>query len=310
MQDLLGLAILLLVALVMIVLVLVLMLVHGSTHPPRHTAGYAVARNLPCDPEDLKLPFEAWTLDLPDGAKLPVWEILFDKASRDKGDKCDKCEKGDLTVVFVHGWGRSRIDMLTSLEPWKDICNRLVFYELRGHGDSENCNSRLGCDEHKDLIALLERLGETKFLLVGRSMGAGIAIAAAASESKVSDSIVGVIAYAPYIDFNKTLRGRLLSMGYPARPISDLAIVCFTLQGLKQNSTLKDAGLLRCPLLVIHGSEDKITSAREVKMLVDASKYGQLYTSQGAGHSNAHLVDAEAHDGVVCEFVNQNLARS
>ena len=93
MQDLLGLAILLFIALVMIVLVLVGILVHGSTHPPRHTAGYAVARNLPCDPGDLKLPFEAWTLDLPDGAKLPVWEVTFGKALR----------KEDLTAVFVHG---------------------------------------------------------------------------------------------------------------------------------------------------------------------------------------------------------------
>lgn len=297
MQDLLGLVILLLVALVAIVFVLVGILVHGSTHPPRHTAGYAVARNLPCDPGDLKLPYEEWELDLPDGGKLPIWEVSL------KNDR-------NLTAVFIHGWGRSRIDMLSSLEPWKGLCNRLVYYDLRGHGDSENCKSRLGCDEHKDLIALLERLGETKLLLVGRSMGAGIVIAAAASESKVADAIAGVIAYAPYMDFKKTLRGRLLSMGYPARPISDLAVVCFTLQGLKQNSILKDAGCMRCPLLVIHGSEDKISTAQDSQMIVDASKYGQLYTANGAGHSDAHLVDAKAHDEVICEFVNQNLARS
>lgn len=296
MQDFVGLAILLLIALAMIIIVLVGILVHGSTHPPRHTAGYAVARNLPCDPGDLKLPYEEWTLELPDGAKIPVWEITL--------------SEGDMTAVFVHGWGRSRIDMLSSLEPWKGLCNRLVYYDLRGHGDSENCNSRLGCDEHKDLIALLERLGETKFLLVGRSMGAGIAIAAAASDSKVADAIAGVIAYAPYVDFNKTLRGRLLSMGYPARPISDLAVVCFTLQGLKQSNILKDADRLRCALLVIHGSEDKISTAQDSQMIVDASKNGQLYTANGAGHSDVHLVDAKAHDEVICEFVNQYLARS
>ena len=296
MQDLLGLAILLLIALTAIVFVLVAMLVHGSTHPPRHTAGYAIARNMACDPQDLKLPFEDWTLDLSDGAKLPIWEISFDK--------------GDLTVVFIHGWGRSRIDMLTSLEPWKDLCDRLVFYDLRGHGDSENCNSRLGCDEHKDLIALLERLGETKFLLVGRSMGAGIAIAAAASDSKVADQVAGVVAYAPYIDFNKTLRGRLRGMGYPARPISDLAMLWFAARGLKQSNALEDAGRLRCALLVIHGSEDKISSAEDSQMIVDASKHGQLYTSQGAGHSDAHLADVQSHDEVVTDFVNQHLAQS
>ena len=297
MQDLLGLAILLLVALLALLFVLVGILVHGSTHPPRHTAGYAVARNLPCDPGDLKLPYEEWELDLPDGGKLPIWEVSL------KNDR-------NLTAVFIHGWGRSRIDMLFAIEPWKDFCNRLVYYDLRGHGDSTNCKSRLGCDEHKDLMALLERLGETNFLLVGRSMGAGIAIAAAASENKVADSIAGVIAYAPYIDFNKTLRGRLLSMGYPARPISDLAVICFTLQGLKQNSILKDAGCMRCPLLVIHGSEDKISTAQDSQMIVDASNYGQLYTANGAGHSDAHLINAKAHDEVVSQFVNQNLARS
>lgn len=296
MQDLLGLAILLLIALGAIVLVLAGMLVHGSTHPPRHTAGYAVAKNLPCDPEDLKMPYEGWTLDLPDGAKLPIWEI--------------PCDKGGLTAVFIHGWGRSRIEMLSSLEPWKNICNRLVFYDLRGHGDSENCNSRLGSDEYKDLIALLERLGEKKFLLVGRSMGAGIAIAAAASDSKVANSIAGVIAYAPYIDFHKTLRGRLKGMGHPARPLSDLAMLWFAIRGLTQSNTLKDAARLRCPLLVIHGSEDKISSAQDSQMIVDASSNGQIYTSNGAGHSDAHLINAQAHDEVVADFVSQHLAQS
>ena len=99
-------------------------------------------------------------------------------------------------------------------------------------------------------------------------------------------------------------------MGYPARPFSDLAMLWLKLRGLKQNITIKDAGRLRCPLLVIHGSEDKISTASDSQMIADASSNGQLYTSKGAGHGDAHLVNAQAHDEVIRDFVNQHLVWS
>ncbi|MCH6551248.1 MAG: hypothetical protein IH804_04445, partial [Planctomycetes bacterium] len=75
MGELVGLGILLLVGLVLAVALLSLVVVHDAIRPPRHTAGYAVARGLAVDPGELGLEFQEWSLDLPDGSQMPVWEV-------------------------------------------------------------------------------------------------------------------------------------------------------------------------------------------------------------------------------------------
>ena len=139
MQELVGLAILLLIALGVLVALVAAMLVHGATHPPRHTAGYALAKGMACDPAELQVPFESWTLDRPDGVGLPVWEVTCRKAHGVHAVSFE--ERGSnrrplLTVVFIHGWGQSRIDMLSGIELWLDLCDRIVLYDLRGHGEA------------------------------------------------------------------------------------------------------------------------------------------------------------------------------
>jgi len=223
-----GLLMLLAIALVLLVTMLTAMLVREMRRPPRHTEAYAIARNMACDPGDLDLPFEQWSLDRPDGAILPVWEMG------------EETRQDSLTAVFVHGWGHSRIDSLARIEPFRSLVDRMVMYDLRGHGDSQHCLSRLGHDEHLDLLALLERLGDAKFLLIGHSMGAVIAMHAAiharANHLPVATRIAGIIAYAPYCDFHTSLRGRLGVAGYPGRPITDLAMLVHRILGVVPSS--------------------------------------------------------------------------
>ncbi len=75
MGQLLGLLILLVVALIVAVIVLSAIIARQVVRPPRHTAGYAVARGMAVDPAERGLEFEQWILELPDGAALPVWEV-------------------------------------------------------------------------------------------------------------------------------------------------------------------------------------------------------------------------------------------
>ena len=296
MQELVGLAILLLIALGVLVALVVTMLVHGATHPSRHTAGYALAKGMACDPAELQLPFESWTLDRPDGARLPVWEVTTNKP---------KAQTSGLTGVFIHGWGQSRIDMLSGIEMWLDRCDRIVLYDLRGHGEATGSPSRLGCNEDDDLLALLERLGHARLILVGRSMGAVIALAAAARQTSVRNRIAGVVVYAPYTSFHMTLRRRLRRDGVPARPITDLAMVLWRLRGLRHHNTSDDAQHLRCPLLVIHGSDDPIAPSSQGQQLAADAPDSQLHVVEGAGHSHAELIEGESHEELVRAFVKR-----
>ena len=225
-----GLAVLLLIAAVATVLILSGVIAYDAVHPPRRTAGYAIAHGLPADPGDKGLDFEAWTLDLPRDVKLPVWEI----SARGSGP----------TTVFVHGWGQSRIEMLMRLEPWLDHADRIVLYDRRGHGDATGGNARLGTDEHLDLQALLDRLGDGPFVLVGH--GSGVTVAVPAAAGRAVDGVVAADGLTG--DIHTVIQNRLRDRGFPTRPLTDLAMFWLRFAGIRQRDTDRDKASLQCPL--------------------------------------------------------------
>ncbi|MHC5024616.1 MAG: alpha/beta fold hydrolase [Planctomycetota bacterium] len=309
MDALLGLLPLLVAALAGLFVLLVAILVFEARRPPRHTAAYAVARGLPCDPGDVGLAFEAWSLDRPDGAGLPVWEIAVGSQrsaiSPESPQPTADRRRPDLTALFVHGWGQSRIDMLTRLAPWDSLCGRVVLYDLRGHGEATGGPSRLGHDEEHDLLELIRRLGEGPVVLVGHSMGAVAALHAAAAESDVRDRIVGIVAFGPYVDFHESLRGRLRRARYPTRPITDLALLWLRLVGIRHRRVIDDTTRLGCPLLVVHGHEDPISPFTHAERLVDAAADGALHAVPGGGHLDLHEVDGAGLRQAAFEFVKR-----
>jgi pimeloyl-ACP methyl ester carboxylesterase len=286
----LGLLALLAFAFVLLVAVFTGVLVYEMRHPPRRTAAYALARGLHVDPQAAGLAFREWNVDAV-GVTLPVWDI---EGERDRL----------LTAVFVHGWGQSRIDMLARIGPWPDLVSRIIMYDLRGHGESSGL-SNLGVGEANDLVAVLEALDDGPVVLAGHSMGAVIAIEAAAMESQVRDRIVGVVAFGPYDHFHDSLRGRLTVAGYPARPITDLALLVLRFAGIRHRSLLAQASQLRCPLLVIHGERDRVVPVAHGKRVAEAAPHATLRTIANGAHLDVHLVDEEAVRETLTEFVNE-----
>ncbi len=308
MQEILGIVVLLLVALLVVVVVLSAIVVRRAIRPPRHTAGYAGAHGLAADPGERGLEFDEWPLERPDGATLAVWEIKSDQRSaisdqpRTKNREPRTENRQPLTAVFVHGWGQSRIDMLARIEPWGALCDRLVLYDLRGHGETRGGPSRLGHGEERDLLALLERLGETPVLLVGYSMGAVIAIAAAA-RSPEPGRIIGIVAYAPYSDFHASLRRRLRAADYPARPVTDLAMLWLRLRGIRPQALSRDASGLGTPLLVVARAADRLHALEDARRIVEAAATATLYEQPGDGDSDTPVAEEQAHHDGIRAFV-------
>ena len=293
-----GLATLLLVALVAVIVVLSAIVARDAVCPPRHTAGYAVAHGLAMDPGEPGFEFEAWTLAVA-GAELPVWEI------QGSGVRGQGSGEASLTAVFLHDWGQSRIDVLAGIKPWDELCDRLVLYDLRGHGDAEGGVSRLGCGDERDLVALLERLGEGNIVLVGHGLGAVIAISAVATDGPAPKHIAGVVAYGPYCDFHTTLRGRLRAAGLPARPLSDLAVLWLALFRIRPPRLDRQVKHVRYPLLVIHGSEDPIAPFSDAEQIAEAVPDAVLHAVQDAGHLDLRMADPASHDEAVRRFVER-----
>lgn len=293
-------------ALATIMLLVTAMLAWSMQRPPRHTAGWAIARGIPSDPGDLSLQFEEWQLDRPDGITLPVWEISR-RCESEAGAACRSTAFPDeLCVVFIHGWGHSRIDMLQRLAVFLPTADRFVLYDQRGHGDATGL-SRLGGRETDDLLALLDRLGEGRCVLVGHSMGAVVAIAAAiaSQRSGIVDKIAGIVAYGPYLQFHRSLIGRLRVAGLPGRPITDLALLALQMRGVRPRSLdVNCLAGLSCPLLVIHGRADEVSPVEDGRQVAKLAAAAELLELPNSSHVDAHE-SGQSHDMAIVAFFNR-----
>jgi len=280
----LGLLGLLALGLVIAILAMTGYTVRMLAHPPRRTYASALARSTAGDPGEVSpasggpYRFEAWTFDSR-GNILHAWDV----PGRDPTGP---------VVVFVHGWGDSRIGALSRLPAFAALASRMVMFDLPGHGDSGGTCS-LGVREVQDMDALMERIGSTHpVVLVGWSMGAGIVIAFAAGGATGSNRVAAVIAESPYRFGPTPAQNVLIAARQPHRINVPLAFACLGLQhglGIRGFSgpgfdRALHASKLFVPLLVVHGSDDRTSPPADGKLIAQAAPKGEFLAVPDAGH--------------------------
>lgn len=248
------------------------------THPPRRTYAWAVARRVAGDPGELDppRPYEPFTFR---GGRtdLPAWRV--------PGDNPD-----GPTVVLTHGWGSSRLGGLKRLEPVLPHAKQAILWDLPGHGESPG-SARMGTDEHRDLLALLDTLGEGPIALFGWSLGAGVSIRAAAEDAGAHD-IRAVVCEAPYIHAPTPARNVIRLRGMPYRLNLPLAMAGIGVRlgvGPRWAGFARDrhaAKLGQIPLTVIHGDADPVCPIADGRAIADAAPNGRLVVIPGGGHNN------------------------
>ncbi|MSR70060.1 MAG: alpha/beta fold hydrolase [Phycisphaerales bacterium] len=213
-----GLVLLLFVGLLCATLLFVWGIVRDAHSPSRATIGWALARKLPVDPAALGLEFaeESW------GANQTAWRIRGGAPS------------SDVTTIIIHGWRRSRIDSLRRIHPWLGVSKCLWLVDLAGHGDAPEGATTLGVRDVDAVVTLAHTLlgqsgdpsvarsaAPTRLVLVGHSLGAAIAVRAAAQLPPTT--LAGVVAIAPYESLKEPLANRLRARALPAVPFAQLA---------------------------------------------------------------------------------------
>jgi pimeloyl-ACP methyl ester carboxylesterase len=280
-----GLALILLVGFLLGVALLTVYTVRTLSRPPRRGYAYALARNLPADPRELRFldPFGGGTERLgatfeqftfrSRGHDLPVWDV--------RG-----CHDAGPTIILVHGWGDSRVVSLCRAPTLLRLSRRLILWDLPGHGDTaRNSRCSLGMREPDDLAALIETVADRPLVLYGHSLGAGVAIETAARLGP--DAVAGVVAEAPY--------ARPLT---PARNVMRLARLPYRLNLPLAMAILRPrfdraarAADLRMPLLVIHGDNDLVCPVADARSIAAAAN-ATLAVVPGGGHVDLFTSDA------------------
>jgi pimeloyl-ACP methyl ester carboxylesterase len=291
-----GLLILILIAILLLWLLGAAGLVHALGHPRRKTFAVALGKGDPTDPADLGLEAQEVAFTLSDRSRTSGWVI-------------QGCNAQGPTVVIVHGFGDSRYGSLKRaplVGPW---AKRVVVFDLPGQGESESKRAYGGLREPDDVLAVLgqlEKQDAERIVLLGSSMGAGIAIAAAAkAEAEIRDAIVGVIAEGPYRLWDEPLHNLFRKHRYPRWPIIPLAglWLWLTAKGFRDFDRAGHAAKLTCPLLVLHGSEDPLCPITSARQIAEAAPVGEFIEIQGGSHEDLPSEHEQAYRDAVGDFL-------
>jgi len=279
--------------------VMCLLLAYALTHPPRVTAGVAAARGWWIDPGDAELEFEEWTLDRPDGTRLPVWDVPLPTAPQ-----------GPI-VIISHCWGGSRIESLQRLPFIQDEASRVILWDQRAHGEAAGSGvSTLGTREVSDLLDLIDRVAHDgrPVVLYGYSMGAGISIVAASRD----DRVIGVIADGPYRWTGEPVNSILRINGIPLFPITNVVHrwLCLRFDGLRGSDRARFASDLRCPLLVLHGTHDAVTSIESAREIAEAAPEHEFIVMADAAHIDLHIEHPEHYRRALASFIRRSMNRA
>lgn len=266
-------------------------IVREVLHPPRGGMAFALARRLPTAPQELGLATRSFQVACEGGFSMPVWEVSRDPGAVDGTATTTPRPR----IVLLHGWGRSRIDSLGRLEPFLIDDAAVYVVDLRGHGDAAGQSAApttLGTREPGDIDRLIATLPPGPVILAGHSMGSTIAVAVAADGFE-RVRIRGVIAIAPYDTVESPIGCRLASRELPRGLFVRAAMALLRLRGVEARSTVDAAGRLAVPLLVIHGSNDRVSPLEEAKAIAAAAstagcEYVELPEAEHADHQHRH----------------------
>jgi uncharacterized protein len=161
----------------------------------------------------------------------------------------------------------------------------VVVYDSRAHGDSTGDVCTYGFYEKRDLVRVIDRLGVGPFIIMGSSLGAAIALQAAAIEPR----IVGVVSVATFSDLRTVATER--APFFASRDNLDEALHIAETRGnfrVDEVSPVAAAREIKAPVFLIHGAKDDETPAAHSQRVADALRSPKrLMFVPSAGHNNA-----------------------
>ncbi len=279
MHPLLGLLQLLAVGFIVGLVVLILYTAWLLVHPHRRTYAWAVSRGQPGDPGELDEPldYESREIKGVHGA-IPIWDII----GRDPSGP---------VVLLTHGWGSSRLGALKRIQGVVNHSARIIAWDLPGHGEAPG-TARMGTDEYRDAISIIDSLGpiEQGLVLYGWSMGAGISLKLS-TQLQSTHNLKGVICEAVYNQPTTPARAVLALRGMPHRLNLSPAIGLLGIRlGIGPNwrgfDRCEIARSVRVPVLLLHGDQDPVSPIEDAHAIEHTAQNASIEVVSGAGHNN------------------------
>jgi hypothetical protein len=197
----------------------------------------------------------------------------------------------DRVLIFFHGNAGNVCHRISDIINLKNCGINVLAISYRGYGKSSGTPSEKGIysDGAAALDYAMQTLGYSveNTIIFGRSIGSTVAVHI--SQHK---DIAGLILITPLTSAKAQAKAQ--GLGF----LSFLAGSAF--------DNLSKISNIKCPLLVIHGTDDQILSFSMGKAIFNqAPVEKQLVIIEGAGHNNLSQVDSEKYWGSIAEFIRK-----
>lgn len=214
-------------------------------------------------PADYNITFTEHFLKTGSNKKIQIWDL--------------NPESSKTVILAVHGWSKSADSLLPLLSGIKDSAH-LILLNTRNHGGSDS-EKDLSFSEYKEDIQtaiefIKSEIKNKDIILLGHSFGAATVLEIA----RLENSISGLILLSLFSDGERLMRRQLGQKKIPKQLIDSLIKFIEFKNGekLSQISPKEIVSLVKIPILMMNGENDKCVSKEEFqnlkKQLDDDSK--------------------------------------
>ncbi len=219
-----------------------------------------------------------------------------------------------LDIMF-HGYMSSALHDF----PWGALeamaaGHNVLLVDQRGHGKSHGKTVSFGIKERFDCLDwtryAVRRFGDgVQIILVGISMGAATVLYA--SELDLPTQVRGIIADCPFSSAEQVIKRTAKKRGFATGIAFSLARLGGRIYGgfdVCERTTLEAVRGAKLPLLLFHGTEDKLVP-HEMSVEI-AEAYGgevRFELFDGASHGTSYLVDTPQYVRALHEFYEKTL---
>jgi pimeloyl-ACP methyl ester carboxylesterase len=280
----------------------------GFLHPQKRAFTPDMVRDADVTFAQIGAKRENFDVRAPDGAMLRGWKVRAAKAN------------GSWVLVF-HGVADNRYGMTEHARLLLQAGYGVVLMDQRAHGASDGAMASYGWLERKDASAVIDALVQTErpahVFALGNSMGAGIALQSAGTDTRIE----AVAAEAPFADLQEAAYDYAGLQRWPILGKTLFAPGAWTvvyhgekLAGFPANevSSVKAVQRRTFPVLLICDGADVVLPCRHSEEILNAATGSkELWQVPGALHTGAlGAAPAEFRSRVITFFDGERLKAS